>query len=131
MYILNRGYWGVHCENYDPSGDACNGKGVNPYYQNNVLGSGCACKDGYWGVRCENPPTETVCSGHGVYEYIGCICEDGYSGENCDIEESQPCGVLLNDYGIRSGYFIYENKKRICHCTNGYTGTDCKTPPAT
>ena len=126
----NKGYWGTHCENYDPSGDACNGKGYNGYYKNTKYGSGCPCIDGYWGTRCENPPSETVCSGHGVYEYIGCICEDGYSGENCEIEEPQPCGILLDDfYKERSGYFTYENGKRVCRCTNGYTGSDCKTPP--
>ncbi len=124
----DKGYWGTHCENYDPSGDACNGKDAAYGYHNTISGSGCLCQDGYWGTRCENPPTEAVCSGHGVVLYLGCICEDGYSGENCEIEESQPCGIIQGHYQ-EGGYFTYENGKRVCRCKNGYAGSDCKTPP--
>ena len=126
----NPGYWGTHCENYDPSGDACNGHGLSNEYMNTYSGSGCAgCSDGYWGLHCENPPTTEVCSGNGIVGYIGCDCFDGYSGINCEIEDGGTCGVIL-EHSTRSGYLIREGETFVCQCRNGYTGADCKTPPA-
>ncbi|MBE6455574.1 MAG: hypothetical protein E7014_03910 [Alphaproteobacteria bacterium] len=127
------GYWGTHCENYDPSGDACNGR-TNYIHAwiNKPHATGCNCKAEYWGKFCEyENTTETpTCNGHGVLHYGTCVCDSGYSGENCEIEEDENCGIVINEYyDGRTGYVTYDNGKRICHCMNGYTGPDCKTPP--
>ena len=135
--VCNKGYWGAHCENYDPSGDACNnrstiyGSDMNGW-NNSTIGNGCACDPGFWGQHCEyEDRSETpLCNRHGTLMYGSCICETGYSGVSCEIEEDENCGIVLNEnYDGRTGYVTYENGKRVCRCTNGYTGSDCKTPP--
>ena len=126
------GYWGTHCENYDPSGDACNGQSKSYGWMNSNVVNGCACDNNHWGDHCEYLKSEKPeCHGHGtVYGYGHCTCDEGYSGEYCEKEEpAVECGITLDSYGSKSGYMIYENGTAYCQCVNGYTGSDCKTPP--
>ena len=128
------GYWGTHCENYDPSGDACNGRTDYIHaWHNKPFANGCNCKKGYWGKFCEYEDTEEtpLCSGHGTLEYGTCVCETGYSGEACEIEEDGNCGIAIDGsyWSGRSGYLIYEDGKAICRCEKGYTGENCTIPP--
>ena len=128
----NPGYWGTHCENYDPSGDACNGQSAGYGWMNSTYVNGCDCDDEHWGDHCEYLKDEKPeCHGHGtVYGYGTCICEEGFSGDYCENEEPGiPCGVDLGS-GMKSGYMMYENETAYCQCVNGYTGSDCKTPPS-
>ena len=139
----NDGWYGLHCENYDPSGDACNGRSYSGHgWHNKLFGSGCDCVPGSWGAHCEYTTEEKpVCNGVGqlpVAGYGSCICEIGYSGEYCEIaEEGIPCGVRTNDNVSASdwadnlsGYIIYENGIPSCRCIGGYSGTDCSIPPS-
>ncbi len=129
------GYWGTHCENYDPSGNACNGQSLGYGWMNSPYVNGCQCDDGYWGDHCEYSNNEiTPCYGRGTLQGYGfCVCERGFSGEYCENEEpSVECGIIISTdsySSTKSGYMIYENGTARCQCAHGYTGSDCKTPP--
>lgn len=80
----DKGWYGNHCELYDPSGDACNGHGAYPWAGGLEGTSGCTCQNGYYGLHCESTDPKDDCNGHGYRSYGTCYCYAGYSGEKCE-----------------------------------------------
>lgn len=122
------GYYGDHCERFEPSGDVCNGHGKDVFWYNATVqskkGGGCLCQEGYYGRQCEFTSLKDVCSGHGeMYGYGSCECAEGFSGKDCEQSFSlPPCGT--SQYAPQ-GQRVYLNGQSFCHCNHGYYGENC------
>lgn len=122
------GYYGEHCEQFDSSGDVCNGNGKEPYWFNAPVlsgkGGGCDCKDGFYGRRCDLTKEADECSGHGsIYGFGTCECDEGYAGFDCEYTaESAVCGT---SHYAPQGQRIYLNEQSFCACNRGYFGENC------
>jgi hypothetical protein len=120
------------------------------------VGYQCVCNDGWYGKRCEYKKCLNDCSGNGMCDNGKCVCYIGFGGEDCskpdcagfqkaltDCRNSSANGcpslnILKqrcsdNNCGLSccvnncSGNGTCNNG--VCVCSNGYTGTDCSTPP--
>lgn len=122
------GYFGEHCEQFDPSGDVCNGHGKDFYWYNasveSKLGGGCDCQEGFYGRRCELTDKSQECSGHGeIHGYGFCECAEGFFGKNCEQSMALlPCGT--SQYAPQ-GQRVYLNGQSFCQCNQGYFGENC------
>ena len=122
------GYFGEHCEQFEPTGDVCNGHGKDFYWYNASVqskkGGGCDCRDGFYGRRCELTDKNQECNGHGeLYGYGFCECQEGFSGKDCEQALSlPPCGT--SQYAPQ-GQRVYLNGQSFCQCNSGYYGENC------
>ena len=120
-YQCKRGYYGKNCENYDETGDACNGQGI--WLNSLIDGSGCSCNHDYYGLHCEYTDPDEECNGRGSrYGYGACFCLQGFYGENCEYEGEQEDTIPCKSGNVLTN----ENGEKYCECgSSSYGGPDC------